>query len=302
MIERMYFPINEDLAYYARQQWSFTDYVKGTTTADYKHNVDAAYSVVDKIEIEKPECIQEAAKIAERYSRMLAEWWNTKHSIDMMCPSVMICGPANFPTRKKERQISREKAHNEKYTYIQGLPKKIEKILKGDVAIKSNDQNAIVLLENKIEQLEAEHAQKLYWNGYYKKHKTLKGCDGLTDLQIASIEDFVTRNPFFTPFIVCNDTANIRRYKQRLEELKKAKSTPTMEAEINQSGVCKVVENTEIMRMQLIFDGKPSEQIRKILKSNGFVWAPSNSAWQRQLTENGRYATKRVLEELNKIA
>ena len=64
---------------------------------------------------------------------------------------------------------------------------------------------------------------------------------------------------------------------------------------------CKVVENTEIMRLQLIFDGKPEPEVRDILKSNGFRWAPSQGAWQRQLTNNAKYALKCVMKELKKL-
>lgn len=60
----------------------------------------------------------------------------------------------------------------------------------------------------------------------------------------------------------------------------------------------KVVENAEAMRIQLIFDGKPDEETRNLLKSNGFRWSPSFGAWQRQLNNNGIYATKSVLEKL----
>ena len=61
------------------------------------------------------------------------------------------------------------------------------------------------------------------------------------------------------------------------------------------------MENTEIMRLQLIFDGKPEPEVRDILKSNGFRWAPSNQCWQRQLTNNAKYALKSVMEELKKL-
>jgi len=50
----------------------------------------------------------------------------------------------------------------------------------------------------------------------------------------------------------------------------------------------KVVRNKEVMRLQLIFDGKPETKTREILKSNGFRWAPSNTAWQRLLNNNAQ--------------
>ena len=54
------------------------------------------------------------------------------------------------------------------------------------------------------------------------------------------------------------------------------------------------------MHLQLIFDGKPSADIRDMLKSHAFKWSPSNEAWQRQLTNNAKYETKILLKEIEK--
>ena len=62
-----------------------------------------------------------------------------------------------------------------------------------------------------------------------------------------------------------------------------------------------MVENTELMRLQLIFEDKPDEEIRDILKRNGFKWSPKNVCWQRQLTGNAKYSLKQVIEELEKL-
>jgi len=55
-----------------------------------------------------------------------------------------------------------------------------------------------------------------------------------------------------------------------------------------------VVENAGAMRLQLVFDGKPSDGCCAALKSAGFRWAPSQGAWQRQLTDNARAALRRI--------
>lgn len=69
------------------------------------------------------------------------------------------------------------------------------------------------------------------------------------------------------------------------------------ELEYNYKGIT-VKQNKEANRLQVIFDGKPSENVRNILKSNGFKWSPSNEAWQRQLTENALCRLKRIIDSL----
>lgn len=56
----------------------------------------------------------------------------------------------------------------------------------------------------------------------------------------------------------------------------------------------RVVENVGIDRLQLIFDGKPDDEVRTILKSNGYRWSPKNGTWQRKLTDNARVSVERV--------
>lgn len=47
-------------------------------------------------------------------------------------------------------------------------------------------------------------------------------------------------------------------------------------------------------RLQIIFDGKPNADVRTELKGEGFRWAPSQGAWQRQLTDNAMRAARRL--------
>ena len=95
--------------------------------------------------------------------------------------------------------------------------------------------------------------------------------------------------------MLTNNNANIRRIEERIRSLQAAKDKGTTETE---NGICKVVENTEAMRIQLVFAGKPEAAVRDILKSNGFKWSPSYGAWQRQLTPNGKRACERALKQI----
>ena len=71
------------------------------------------------------------------------------------------------------------------------------------------------------------------------------------------------------------------------------KSTPTKEYTI---GEVRIVENTEANRLQVFFPEKPSETVRKELKSNGFRWASIAACWQSYLNERQKYRIERILK------
>lgn len=103
----------------------------------------------------------------------------------------------------------------------------------------------------------------------------------------------------FADYQMSNNLANIKRMEKRIVQLqanaKRAEAAGGEEKRDVYQGVCEVVENFEENRLQIIFDGKPSAEVRAELKSNGFRWAPSQGAWQRQLNNGARYAAKRFL-------
>ena len=43
------------------------------------------------------------------------------------------------------------------------------------------------------------------------------------------------------------------------------------------------------------------EATRDELKSRGFKWSPKNSAWQRKLTPNAIYITKRMFKDIGSL-
>ena len=85
-----------------------------------------------------------------------------------------------------------------------------------------------------------------------------------------------------------------------LKDLIKKQEEPKKESdpETEETALFKVVENTDIMRLQLLFDGIPEASTRDVLKKNGFKWSPSNKAWQRLLNDNARYSLTRIKKEL----
>lgn len=97
-----------------------------------------------------------------------------------------------------------------------------------------------------------------------------------------------------------------RKQSQQLGEEKNQKqSQQTIEkSEIKQNNkYFKAVENTELEKLQLTFQGKPNEKMRDILKDNHFHWSWENKAWESPLTDDARKAVNTVearFEELEK--
>lgn len=304
-MERKYYEINEQLARTANNTNSFSDYVENEATNEYKYYCDKVYDILEKIIEQKPNLAEKATYKVDRYCRKLADYYNAYYKNEASCPSMLISGAGNFPVRKKNIQNSRREKLYATWKDLEEQVEQIKNLLIMEQPILFNDEDAIELLEEKITKLEEEHKQKLYWNKYYRKNGTLRGAEGLTDKQIEKVEDFIKRCPEYShaPFSVTNDTANIRRYKQRLEKLKVAKAIETKIESIfdDNNELFKVVRNTEIMRLQLFFDDKPSDEVRNILKRSSFKWSPKNGAWQRQLTDNAVHSLKIVVDQIRRI-
>lgn len=302
--ERKYFHINESSARTAHNMMSMRDYSEGSTTAGYRSEVDKAYDIADKVAEKKPEEAERAYRMAERYSKKMAEYYNKESSIGMMCPSVMISGAGNFPVKKKERQVAAWERNREFYQYVQGILAKIENILYGREIIKSDDERAIEKLEEKLEDMKKLQEDMKAANKALRLKDKEAGNDQLREMGYSeeSIEEL--RKPDYLGkggypnFQLSNNNANIHRVEERLKRLKAVKERGGSEQEYK---TFKVVENTEAMRYQIIFDGKPDAEIRTLLKSNGFKWAPSQGAWQRQITSNGKWALKKVVEKLKEM-
>ena len=304
MSERKYFSINESNARSAHDMMSMRDYSEGSTTAEYRSAVDKAYDIADRVAEKKPEEAERAYRLAERYSKKMAEYYNKESSIGMMCPSILISGGSNFPVRKKEKQVAAWERNHQFYEYVQGILTKIENILYGREIIKSDDERAIEKLEEKLEDMKNLQEQMKAANKAIRLKDTEAGNDLLREMGYSEEAITELRKPDFCgrvgypDYELSNNNANIHRVEERLKSLKAAKERGSSEQEYK---TFKVVENTEAMRYQIIFDGKPEADVRTLLKSNGFKWAPSQGAWQRQITANGKWALERVVEKLKEM-
>ena len=125
------------------------------------------------------------------------------------------------------------------------------------------------------------------------------GGDRLANAAIKLLKPDFCGRIGFADFETSNNLANIKRMEKRIAQLRAAHAAAEAaggeEKRTAYQGLCEVVENFEENRLQIVFEGKPDAAIRAELKSNGFRWAPSQGAWQRQLNNGARYAATRFL-------
>lgn len=297
-----YYPINEDAARAAKNANSFSDYREGSATSSYRVMVDEAAALAERQKAHvDPMYHEKIDALLDRYARRLAEVINKQNAIDARCPSILIAGASNFPVKKKEKQNAARERNEAEYMEVQAILRKIRSV--GTGGIMSDDANALAKLTAKLEGLEKAQARMKSVNAYYRKHKTLEGCPELNDDVRRELEKGMSGSIHDVPYpgwALTNNNANIHRVRDRIAALEKEaqRAAENADAEPVKGNGFELVENAEIGRIQFLFDEKPDDDTRALLKSYGFRWSPSQGAWQRMLNDNGRYAAQKVMEKL----
>ena len=301
----MYHQINEEKAKQAKEMMSYSEYKDGSASRKYRSVVDDIVMYAEeqkKLIHNNEEAINRIDILVEKFTEKYADWTNRYYEIQCYCPSVMICGASGLSIKKKEKQNSMMSRHFEKYEQLMTIKDKIRSIVNGSYIIKSSDKNAIMELEEKIINKEKFQNDMKEANAYYRKHKTMKGYKNLSDEKAREIDEKINKSYSwqqvpYPSYMLSNNNQEIHRLKKRVYALKKAKE---IGVEKTENEYFKIVRNSELMRLQLLFDEIPSEEIRTILKHRSFKWSGKNKAWQRHLNSNSEYALKYVLEELKK--
>lgn len=245
-----------------------------------------------------------------RYKAGYLEKYKTALSAESRTLSPMIAGPARFPTGRNNKANDvadrrRQEVEDFRKKALFAASKAINPVASG-APVLSRDADAVQTLQTQLDQLVQSQELMKKMNAAYKKF--LKNPDslatsGLTEKQQAYIKDFQANPPErawskvpFPPYKLQNQGANIRRIQDRIETLSKLKATPEKQEEY--TGGVSVSHDPTDARIRVRFPGKPSPEVIKQIKSKGFIWSPTNGAWQRQLNNNGIYATDQLMQEL----
>lgn len=268
---------------------------------DYASTLQTDYDNLKKL-ADTPEkesaLANEFARYREGYKTKTIAWLQSRSRM----VSVMIAGPSNFPSRRQEKINNTE--HNRLTELIEFRKRALEAIRKKLCPelrpIMSGDADAIGRLQEKIAEAERMQNRMKRINSIHKKYlKNPASLDKETDLAEKDkqlIRSYIPQYSWephpFPPYAMTNNNANIRRMKERLEQLEKAKATPETET---QGKNARIEDSPTDNRVRLFFPGKPDESVRNKMKSSGFRWTPSLGCWQA-------YRSHRSLELAKEIA
>jgi hypothetical protein len=225
------------------------------------------------------------------------------------CMSVMITGPARFPVERNRK--NNEIANKRSVEFTEWRENQKKYIAKRQEAAKPQDQKDSERwqrikkgLESTIETIieidlgiNTYSARSLFVSSLTGVIKRMAQNGQIEDvkkaLELVKYWNQKATNPIIT---AKNSIWSLIEVAEVVKEKTVDKETAqSKKYEIN--GV-KVVENIQADRIQLFFDGKPKQEIINELKHAAFKWSPFNGCWQRQLTNNARYATNYLLKKI----
>ena len=172
----------------------------------------------------------------------------------------------------------------------------------GTGGISSDDPDAVIKLRAELATLTARQ------EGMKAVNKVVKAktapefrADALVAMGYSRAEADELLQPVFGQvghpgYHLSNNSANIRRIKARIAQLEKLATREPAREDHEMFGYR---EDTDENRVMFTFPGKPSADVRDVLKAHGFKWSPSRSAWVRQLSNAGIYAAQQVKARLS---
>lgn len=172
-----------------------------------------------------------------------------------------------------------------------------------NMAISSDDSEAITKLRARLNKLTEEQKYKKCVNAYYRKHKTCRGCKGVSDKE-AKVLDEGMKNTYswvtapFPGYELTSINEKIKRTQKRIDALEDRAENPP-EGWVFDGGCVEI--NLEENRVQIFFDRIPSKEFRQFLhREVHFNWSKNNNAWQRQITDEAIKAACRAIEKFSK--
>lgn len=237
---------------------------------------------------------------AEYEAKYLNKWREWLAALSR-CYSVLVTGPARFNSRRHEKMNDYEIAARQR---LQDWREKVVNRINRQQRLTGWQE--VERLQEKVETLQCLQDTMKAANKVCRSTKLseVEKVDELVALGIKEQDAFMLLHPTqswqsvgFATYQLQNNLAKIKATQAAIERHKAMAEADDKEIKFNGGRV--VVCNSD-ERMRFYFDEIPSVEVRNLMKRNAFKWSPKNGAWQRQLTANCKFDTKRILSELNK--
>lgn len=237
---------------------------------------------------------------AEYEAKYLQKWREWLAALSR-CYSVLVTGPARFNNRRHERMNDYERAARQR---LQDWSEKVVKRINRQERLTGWQE--VERLQEKVDTLQCLQDTMKAANKVCRSTKLseVEKVDELVSLGIKEKDAVMLLHPTqswqsvgFATYQLQNNLAKIKATQASIERHKAMAEAEDKEIKFNGGRV--VVCNSD-ERMRFYFDEIPTVEVRNLMKRNAFKWSPKNGAWQRQLTANCKFDTKRILAELNK--
>ena len=237
---------------------------------------------------------------AEYEAKYLQKWREWLAALSR-CYSVLVVGPARFNNRRHEKMNDYERSARQR---LQDWRDKVVKRINRQERLTGWQE--VERLQNKLDTLTELHEKMKAANKIVRSKKMVEAeqIDELVALGFNEQQAIEILKPTerwqsvgFPTYQLQNNLAKIKDTQAAIERHKAMAEAEDKEIKFNGGRV--VVCNSE-ERMRFYFDSIPPVEVRNMMKRNAFKWSPKNGAWQRQLTANCKFDTKRILAELNK--
>lgn len=243
------------------------------------------------------------------YKKHLSAWLGAKSR----CISTMITGGSNFPVRRAEKANQSE--HNRCNEFIIWRENALAAIAKRKEDSKpkaQKDNEAFAVIKKRIlESCETivgidngtvrGSSRALFVSNLTNRINTI-AKSGNVELLVKCLDLIKEVNANISKPVI-SASNGIWKLAEQAEATREAKfdraNKPNREWI---TPTCLVRFNYELDRLQLVYDGKPDYNTICTLKKNGFKWSPTNTAWQRQLTNNAIHGTIAVIGEFRTVA
>ena len=237
---------------------------------------------------------------AEYEAKYLQKWREWLGALSR-CYSVLVTGPARFNNRRHEKMNDYERAAKQR---LKDWSEKVVKRINRQERLTGWQE--VERLQEKVETLQCLQDTMKAANKVCRSTKLseVEKVDELVALGIKEKDAVMLLHPTqswqsvgFATYQLQNNLAKIKATQAAIERHKAMAEAEDKEITFNGGRV--VVCNSD-ERMRFYFDEIPTVEVRNLMKRNAFKWSPKNGAWQRQLTANCKFDTKRILAELNK--